>query len=126
MTGHRQKNAWVWLAIAAISVATLARAQESLPRAATLTHPVLAFLSAHVQGDGSTATTWNHRAGSARAQRPAHGTGMQWTVFLPVFFIGLISPLSLLSPRAMLSLGRTPSSPALPFLFQRPPPSFTF
>ena len=45
---------------------------------------------------------------------------------MPVFFIGLIAPLSLIAPRAALCLGRAPSAPALPFLFQRPPPSFLF
>jgi len=127
MARNRQKQAWIWLAVAAITVATLARAQSGLPRTAALTNPVLAFLSAHAQGDPSSATVWNHRPGSARAQRAAHGVSSDaWAVLLPVFFIGLISPLNLLSPRALLSLGRTASAPALPFLFQRPPPSFRF
>ena len=41
---------------------------------------------------------------------------------LPLLFVGIISPLSLLSPLAFFYLGRTPDAPALPASFQRPPP----
>jgi hypothetical protein len=41
---------------------------------------------------------------------------------LPIFFVGLILPLSLLSPLAYVYAGRTPDTPALPASFQRPPP----
>jgi hypothetical protein len=127
MAGNRQKHAWIWLAVAAIAVGTLARTQSSLPRTAAITNPVLAFLSAHAQSEASATTAWNHRASFARAQRASHSASSDaWTALLPVFFIGLISPLNLLTARARLSLGRTSSAPALPFLFQRPPPSFLF
>jgi predicted membrane metal-binding protein len=45
-----------------------------------------------------------------------------WTAILPLLFVGIISPLSLLSPLAYLYLGRSPNAPALPLIFQRPPP----
>jgi hypothetical protein len=122
----RQKYAWIWVAVAAIAVATLARTESGLPRATALTHPVLQFLSAHAQNDTSIPAAWNRRPSAVHAQKNSqHGSGA-WMVFLPVFFIGLISPLNLISPRALLSLGRTPAAPRLPFLFQRPPPSFSF
>ena len=41
---------------------------------------------------------------------------------LPLLFVGVISPLSLLSPMAFAYVGRTPDAPALPARFQRPPP----
>jgi hypothetical protein len=41
---------------------------------------------------------------------------------LPLLFAGIISPLSLLAPLAFVYKGRTPDAPALPSLFQRPPP----
>ena len=41
---------------------------------------------------------------------------------LPLLFVGIISPLSLLSPMVCVYAGRTPDAPALPTLFQRPPP----
>jgi hypothetical protein len=41
---------------------------------------------------------------------------------LPLLFVGIISPLSLLAPLASVYLGRTPDAPVLPASFQRPPP----
>jgi beta-lactamase regulating signal transducer with metallopeptidase domain len=41
---------------------------------------------------------------------------------LPHLFVGLISPLSLLSPLAFAYRPRTPNAPVLPASFQRPPP----
>jgi hypothetical protein len=121
MRPNRQQHAWVWLAVAAIAVATLARAEAGLPKAAALTHPVLEFLSAHANNDAFAAPgSYGSRVAGARRQ---HNTSPgAWTVLLPIFFIGLVAPLSLISARAMLSLGTTPSAPALPCLFQRPPP----
>ncbi|HUV69379.1 MAG TPA: hypothetical protein VMW15_06935 [Terracidiphilus sp.] len=48
--------------------------------------------------------------------------GGAWLAILPILFVGMISPLSLLSPMAFFYLGRTPDAPVLPALFQRPPP----
>lgn len=45
-----------------------------------------------------------------------------WLAILPIFFVGVISPLSLLSPLAFVYLGRTPDAPARPSSYQRPPP----
>lgn len=54
---------------------------------------------------------------------PTHSQGAAaWLAILPVFFVGVISPLSLLSPMAYMYLGRTPEAPVLPTSFQRPPP----
>jgi hypothetical protein len=41
---------------------------------------------------------------------------------LPLLFVGIISPLSLLPPLAFAYVGRVPDAPALPASFQRPPP----
>ena len=49
-------------------------------------------------------------------QPSAVGLGMAF------LFLGVISPLSLLSPLAFVYVGRTPDAPALPSRFQRPPP----
>ncbi len=55
---------------------------------------------------------------------PVHsGDGGAWAAILPILFVGIISPLSLLSPLAFIYLGRTPDAPVLPVSFQRPPPS---
>jgi len=55
---------------------------------------------------------------------PHHHSGDAgvWLAVLPLLFVGMISPLSLLSPLACVYLGRTPDPPALPAWFQRPPP----
>jgi len=50
------------------------------------------------------------------------GDGADWLAILPLLFAGVISPLSLLAPLAFEYIGRTPDAPALPTLFQRPPP----
>jgi predicted membrane metal-binding protein len=50
------------------------------------------------------------------------GDAGAWAAILPILFVGIISPLSLLSPLAFVYLGRTPDAPALPASFQRPPP----
>jgi hypothetical protein len=51
------------------------------------------------------------------------GDAGAWLALLPILlFVGVISPLSLLSPMAYIYLGRTPDAPVLPASFQRPPP----
>jgi hypothetical protein len=51
-----------------------------------------------------------------------HAGSADWLAILPLLCAGLISPLSLLAPLAFEYDGRTPDAPALPTLFQRPPP----
>lgn len=50
------------------------------------------------------------------------GDAGAWLAVLPLLFVGVISPLSLLSPLVYAYLGRTPNAPVLPASFQRPPP----
>jgi len=50
------------------------------------------------------------------------GDAGAWLAILPILMVGIISPLSLLSPLAYVYLGRTSNAPILPFSFQRPPP----
>lgn len=50
------------------------------------------------------------------------GDSVAWLAILPILFVGLIAPLSLLSPMAYIYLGLTPDAPVLPSSFQRPPP----
>ena len=123
----RHRSAWIWVAIAAIAVSTLARAQAGVQSATAYTHPVLEFLASHSNAAGHAASSdarlFGHR--SDRQTRAALSDGANpgvWTAMLPVLFVGLVAPLSLVSPKFALSLGRTPSAPALPFSFQRPPP----
>ena len=129
MTLTRHRSAWIWVAIAAIAMATVARAQAGVQSATAYTHPMLEFLASHSNAVGHAPSTdarlFGHRSG--RQTRTALSDGANpgvWTTMLPVLFVGLVAPLSLVSPQFDLSLGRTPSAPALPFSFQRPPPPF--
>lgn len=54
---------------------------------------------------------------------PVHsGDNGTLAAILPILFVGIISPLSLLSPLTFFYIGRTPNAPSLPVSFQRPPP----
>ena len=50
------------------------------------------------------------------------GSAGGWIAILPIFFVGVISPLGLLSAMAYMYLGRTPDDPVRPASYQRPPP----
>ena len=50
------------------------------------------------------------------------GNAGAWVAILPIFLVGIISPLSLLPRLAFEYIGRTPEAPVLPGRFQRPPP----
>lgn len=56
------------------------------------------------------------------ALHASSGDAGTWAAILPLLFVGVISPLSLLSPMAFAYVGRTPDAPVLPTRFQRPPP----
>jgi hypothetical protein len=122
----RNRSALIWLAVAAIAVGTLVRAQAGLQSAAAYAHPVIEFLAAHQSDRAFTDSVIPHRS-----ERPARIHGQSgdsgvWVALFPVFFIGLITPLNLVSSSSMRSLGRTPSAPVLPTSFQRPPPILQF
>jgi len=50
------------------------------------------------------------------------GHAPAWFVFLPVFFIGVISPLGALASLVWVCARRVPESPFRPSSFERPPP----
>jgi hypothetical protein len=51
-----------------------------------------------------------------------HNGAADFVAILPLLFVGIISPLSLLSPLAHVYAGRVPEAPELAASFQRPPP----
>lgn len=127
MMAKRHRSAWIWLAITAIAVASLARAQAGVQSASAYTHPVLEFLAAHQNAATLTSTDHGRNLHLRSARQATSGLGVAnhpgvWQAVLPVLFIGLIAPLNQVSSRYVLCLGRTPSAPALPSRFQRPPP----
>lgn len=125
MTGYRNKHAWIWVAIAAISLASVSRSEAGLDSARAYANPVLHFL---VKSHSAASVT---KAGAARfAQRGSirrissifrdarMGT---WVAFLPVCFVALVL-LSCSAAEPARSLVRASAEPLLPALFQRPPP----
>lgn len=116
----------MWVAIAAMAVVSLARV-EGAGNATAYANPVLAFLTGQ-QNVGTLSAGGGPqiiKAGSTGKVSGVYlhdGASGAWTAMLPVLFVGLLVPLSLISRKTMLSMGRTPLAPALPCRFQRPPP----
>ena len=111
-----------------MAVVSLARVQADLGNAAVYTNPVLAFLTGHENAAAlsTPAAPRTVNLGSAHNASVAllnHAVPGAWTAIVPVLFVGLVAPLSLISPRSTLSLGRAPAFPELPEKFPRPPPA---
>ena len=51
------------------------------------------------------------------------GNAADFVAILPLLLVGIVSPLSLLSPLANEYAGRVPQAPVLAAAFERPPPS---
>jgi hypothetical protein len=121
MTTTRHRNAWIWVAIAALSIAV---AQSGIQSARAYTHPVFEFIAAHSidQPEAANAVQRFLHSRGARADRHS-ATSSQWAAMLPVQFVGVVSPLNLVSPKSFLCIGCATAAPALPFSYQRPPPS---
>lgn len=114
------------MAFTAIALASAAQAEAGLESARTYASPVLHFLagthaaqppSAH--GVPRPAQFRNQRRVKVSSQP---GVAPALFAMLPVFFVGLVSPLNQFSPQSVLRLGGSPSAPLLPASFQRPPP----
>ncbi|MGD0913089.1 MAG: hypothetical protein ABR928_14440 [Terracidiphilus sp.] len=120
MTGNRSnrsRDAWIWVTVAAISLTSLARAQSGIENARGYANPFIAFFAdAHLADSGASAAA--HRSASSSR------SGNSGTVLnlLPVYFVGLVSPLSLLFAGSVPCLKRALPAPALAGRFQRPPP----
>ena len=123
----RNRNTWMWVAIAAVAFTSVARAEMGPQSTKGYVHPVFEFL-ARSQSQNSVAHSGVLRFAPLGSRRPANsimrrGNSGALIAVLPVFFIGLVSPLTLLSVASIRSLGRPPAVPLLSALFQRPPPS---
>jgi hypothetical protein len=56
------------------------------------------------------------------ALHSSSGHGPDFAAILPLLFVGIISPLSLLPRMTYVYASLVPAAPALPIRFQRPPP----
>jgi len=127
MRGTANRSAWIWVAIAAITLTALNGAEAGLPGARAGAHPTLERLI-RLQNQSAASV-----AGSARAFVVAKGRRAQsWASSgilgggisaQPVEFVGLLTPLALFSIAFFWSFGRAPSAPLLCASFQRPPPT---
>ncbi|MGB6192194.1 MAG: hypothetical protein WBF42_06995 [Terracidiphilus sp.] len=125
MTGSRNKNAWIWVAIAAISLASVSRTAGGLESARAYANPVLHFpvlrflvksYSVSAVANSGPAVRFAQRASLFRDA----GTGA-WIAFLPVCFVGLVA-LNLISARFRRTSNPLPATPLLAVSFERPPP----
>ena len=126
MTSARSKSAYLWLAIAVMAVATVVHAEPAGAGAKPYVHPVLEFLAGHQTssapagyGKPQLLNGWSGQHAASAAQ----GQGLDLLLtMLPVFFIGLAAPLSLVSFQSIRLSSRVPAAPAPSSAFQRPPP----
>ncbi|MGA8086756.1 MAG: hypothetical protein WCA10_05580 [Terracidiphilus sp.] len=127
MSRSLNKNAWMWVAIAAVAFTSVAHAEAGLQSAKAYAHPVLEFLArsqSQNHAEFSGVLRFAHRGARRQSNSILRNAGSGPLIaMLPVFFIGLVSPLALVSAASLRCLGRTPVVPLLPALFQRPPPS---
>jgi hypothetical protein len=118
MRRNRSKDAWVWVAVAAITLASLARAQSGIEHARAYAVPVIRFLAGASLTEAGVAKPAHRSVASA----PDNGFGDALNL-LPVFFVGLVSPLGVHYARSVFSPDRAFPAPSFPGLFQRPPPT---
>ena len=127
MSGTRNRNAWMWVAIAAIAFASAGRAEAGLQSARALAHPVFEFLAKgqpqHLAAKPLPRFAQPVSARQVKASARNAAIGM-WAAMLPVFFIGLVSPLNLISAAFIRGPRQPLAGPSLSASFQRPPPVF--
>ncbi len=114
---NRSKGAWIWVAVAAITLASLARAQSGIENARAYAAPVIRFLAGTPMMESGASASVRHTAPPSRGN--VLGAALN---LLPVFFIGLVAPLGVLTALSVLPLDRVFPAPGLLADFQRPPP----
>jgi hypothetical protein len=125
MRGMANRNAWIWLTVAAITLATLSRTEAGLLNAKAFANPVLEFLTkgqSHSVAASPVAAHLFPRASSRRNHGFTVSSIGAWNSMLPVFFVGLLTPLVLLSVSFFQSFDLAHCEPLLSVSFQRPPP----
>lgn len=118
MNGNRSKGAWIWVAMVAISFASVARVQSGVENARAYADPVIKFLAASNQTDLEATVRAHH----AKSLSGASNYGIDLSLL--AVFVGLVSPLKLESAADGPSLGQTPAALSFSALFQRPPPFY--
>lgn len=122
----RNRNAWIWVALAALTLASVASAESGTKSPRDNAQPVLEFLAGGHTAQtalphGIPRLTQSRNTGRIEALSQ-QGVAGAWMTMLPVLFVGVVSPLNQLSQGSVLCLGSVPAAPLLPPSFQRPPP----
>ncbi len=117
MLANRSKDAWILVAIAAITLSSLACAQAGIENARAYASPIIKFFAGSPLADTAVSKSTDRKVSAASNYL---GTALD---LLPVFFVGLVSPLELQSIRSLRAVGRALPAPNLSVLFQRPPPA---
>jgi hypothetical protein len=119
------RNAWMWLAIAAVAFTSVAHAETGRQSSKGYAHPVFEFLvRSQTQNSGALSGAFANPGSRPQAKSAFRSSSGALIAMLPMLFIGLVSPLGLQTVAANRSFGRAPAAPLLPVLFQRPPPAF--
>ncbi|KAA6461028.1 hypothetical protein DYQ86_12235 [Acidobacteria bacterium AB60] len=118
----RQRNAWIWLAVAALSIAVAARAQTGVADARACSGPMLKFLAAHAADQPAAAQAVRLLQGKQLRPSGGRGSTRAAAFMLPVLFVGVVSPLDHAVPQSCHGNERTPHAPTVSSSFQRPPP----
>jgi hypothetical protein len=126
MRGTSNRTACIWVAIAAITLAALSPAEARLLGAKARSNPVLEFLIKSHSRSGaanSAALLIFPRMANRSAVSTSSASAVSLaSTMLPVFFVGLLAPLALLSVALARTSQNVPAAPLLAFSFQRPPP----
>ncbi|HEY3707637.1 MAG TPA: hypothetical protein VGL22_21430 [Terracidiphilus sp.] len=124
MNRRQNRSAWIWVAFAAIALASVARAESGLESARSYAHPMLEFFAGnHAAQPADLYGTAQHSLSRQQRGTSRNQLAGAWVAMLPVFFVGLVSPLDQLAPRSIRLAGAPPAT-ILPPSFQRPPPQF--
>ena len=117
MLANRSKDAWTLVAIAAITLSSLACAQAGIENARAYASPIIKFFAGSPLADTA--------ASKSTGREVSHASNYLGTALdlLPVLFVGLVSPLGLQSVGWLHAVGRALPAPNLSALFQRPPPA---
>ncbi len=117
MRANRSKDAWILVAIAAITLASLARAEAGIENARAYASPVIKFFAGSPLADTAVSKATDRKVSAVSNYL---GAALD---LLPVEFVGLVSPLNVQSVRALHTMGRALPATNLSVLFQRPPPA---
>ena len=126
MTSIQQRRDWIWVAVIAIGITLLSPAVRPVNSAAardkslSLSVPAASSVGAEIAIGKRVGRSLRALLQFQQNHRPDRGA---WVVYQPVQFVGLVSPLNIVSSYALSHLGYAPATPSLPSSFQRPPPT---